>query len=235
MRLVFRAFKAIDNHEYCERFLEGHVRVLEDYGITNITTNNRKWMDMDNVHVIVALSEDTKTIVGGIRVHVANDETPLPVEKAIGEMDSRIHNLINEYRKDGTGELCGLWNSKSVAGYGVSLLLVRAGISIVNQIGIEALFTICADYTLPMVQRVGFIVERSIGSNGEFQYPKENYIARVLRKMNATTLETAEKHDKERILDLRANPVQTTNENGPKGILTIEYNLLLSDSKQQLT
>ena len=228
MRLIFQAFKATDNPEYCELFLEGHVRVLEDYGITNITTNNRKWMTMDSVYVIIALTEDKKYIVGGIRIHIANEDEPLPVERAIGNLDIRIHNLINQYKEEGTGELCGLWNAKSVAGYGVSLLLVRAGISLVNQIHIESLFTICGDYTMPMVNRVGFIVERSIGKNGEFFYPKENYIARVLRKMNAVTLETAEEYDKGRIIDLRMNPVQTTEEIGPKGPLTIQYILLLS-------
>jgi hypothetical protein len=229
MRLLFQAFKAINHQEYCERFLEGHVRVLEDYGITNISTNNRKWMTMDSVYVIIALTEDKKEIVGGIRIHIANEEEPLPIEKAVGSMDARVHHLINQYREEGTGELCGLWNAKSVAGYGVSLLLVRAGISLVNQVQIESLFTICGDYTLPMVNRVGFIVERSIGQNGEFLYPKENYIARVLRKMNAVTLETAEEYDRGRIIDLRENPVQTTEEIGPKGPLTIEYNLLLSN------
>lgn len=78
-----------------------------------------------------------------------------------------------------------------------------------------------------MVNKVGFIVEKSIGNNGEFWYPKENYIARVLRKMNAATLETAQPYDKERILDLRKNPMQLTNEFGPKGLLKINYKLNL--------
>ena len=85
-------------------------------------------MNNKNIYVIVALTEDKKEIVGGIRIHVADGEDPLPVEKAIGSIDHRIHGLINQYLETGTGELCGLWNAKSVAGYGISILLVRAGI-----------------------------------------------------------------------------------------------------------
>lgn len=79
-----------------------------------------------------------------------------------------------------------------------------------------------------MVNRVGFIVEKSIGNNGEFLYPKENYIARVLRKMNAVTLETAEEYDRNRILDLRNHPIQQTFEKGPKGELHVDYKLTIS-------
>ena len=226
MKLTFRSFTAVNDPETCEEYLSEHVQVLKDYGITNITTNNRDWMSLPNVHGIVAETEDGK-VVGGVRVHIADGVHPLPVEAAVGYMDPRVAIVINEYAEHGTGELCGLWNAKSVAGMGISILLVRAGIAIVNQIELSSLFTICADYTLPMVRKVGFIVEDSLGNAGEFVYPNENYIARVLRKMNAETLETAEAFDRDRIFDLRTNPVQTTIETGPRGDIEIDYQLVI--------
>jgi hypothetical protein len=226
IKLRFRSFTATKDQETCERYLNGHVQVLKDYGITNITTNNRQWMTLPNVHGIVAETEDGE-VVGGVRVHIADGVHPLPVEKAVGSMDPNVATIINEYFDEGTGELCGLWNAKSVAGIGISILLVRAGIAIVNQVKLASLFTICADYTLPMVRKVGFIVEDSLGRDGEFVYPNDNYIARVLRKMNAETLETAEEYDRDRIFDLRNNPIQHTFELGPKGEVEIDYQLLL--------
>lgn len=225
-KLRFRSFTAIKDAETCEKYLDGHVQVLKDYGITNITTNNRQWMTLPNVHGIVAETEDGE-VVGGVRVHIADGVHPLPVEKAVGAMDPNVATIINEYFDDGTGELCGLWNAKSVAGIGISILLVRAGIAIVNQVRLASLFTICADYTLPMVRKVGFVVEDSLGRDGEFVYPNDSYIARVLRKMNAETLETAEEYDRNRIFDLRTNPVQHTFEMGPKGEVEIDYQLLI--------
>ncbi len=227
MKLIFRAFRAIDEPDTCERFLNGHVKVLADYGITNITTNNRLWMQNPSIYCVIATKPHSDEIVGGIRVHIADGETPLPLELAIGKMDPRVHAIINSYLDSGTGELCGLWNAKEVAGLGLSLLLIRAGISIVTQVALESLFTICADYTMPMVRRVGFVVEDTIGKNGDFVYPNENYIARVLRKMNAIKLETADELDRERIFSLRKSPEQIFVEAGPKGDLEIDYKLII--------
>lgn len=47
--------------------------------------------------------------------------------------------------------------------------------------------------------------------------------------MNAITLETAQPEDRERILNLRNNPVQVTAEHGPKGDISINYNLIISN------
>ncbi len=225
--LIFRAFRAVDELDTCKRFLKGHVSVLKDYGITNITTNNNDWMTNSSIYVVVAESTDGKEIFGGVRVHIADGKNPLPLEMAIGKMDNRVYDIIKSYIDEGTGELCGLWNSKKVAGIGLSLMLIRAGISIVTQINLQSLFTICADYTMPMVKRVGFTVENTIGKNGDFIYPNKNYIARVLRKMNALSLDTADDFDRERILNLRYNPIQVFEEPGPKGKIKIEYNLLI--------
>lgn len=226
-RFIFRAFRAVDDRDSCERFLQGHVSVLADYGITNITTNNALWMQNPSIYVVVAESTDGSEILGGVRVHIADGKVPLPLELAIGKMDARVYDIINNYIDTGTGELCGLWNAKKVAGMGLSLLLIRAGISIVTQIELDSLFTICADYTMPMVRRVGFEVEDTIGRNGDFIYPNSSYIARVLRKMNAISLDSAEIFDRERIFSLRKNPVQLFIEPGPKGELEIDYQLLL--------
>ncbi len=229
MKVLLRAFRAIDRPELCELFLKGHVTVLSDYGITNVTTNNRRWLSMPNVYVVVAMSEDRSRILGGVRIHMADGKEKLPLENAIGKMDPKVYNIIRKHIDTGTGELCGLWNSKEVSGYGISLILIRAGISMVNQIHLASLFTICADYTMPMVKRVGFTVENSIGDNGDFIYPNENYIARVLKRINAVTLEQAEEIDRTRIFNLRDNPVQLFRETGPRGNLEVDYNLVLSD------
>ena len=116
-------------------------------------------------------------------------------------------------------------NSKLVAGYGISVLLVRAGISIINQLHFSTLIGICGGYTLDMFRKVGFVVDKSLGIDGEFVYPNENYIAWVLGILNAKTLDTADPYDKERMLNLRMNPIQQTIEVGPKGELEVDYDL----------
>lgn len=228
MKLKFRAFKASNNRELCEKFLFGHKQVLVNYGITNITTNNDDWMKWDSVYCVIAEKEDG-TVVAGIRTHIADGIHLLPVEKAVGKIDPKIHDLVKQYFDDGVGELCALWNAKEVAGMGLSIMLVRAGIAAVNQLKCQTLMGIGADYTLKMFNKVGFVVNTSLGNKGEFIYPNENYVARVLGILNARDLATAEKFDKDKMLDLRKNPVQTCNEIGSNGTsIEIQYFLLIN-------
>lgn len=226
---LFKAFKATEEPELCQQFKAGHVQVLIDYGIANVTTNNDSWMQDDLVYGVVAYRVNDNKMVGGVRVHISSNNIRLPVEDAVGKMDPNIFNIITYFRENGgVGELCALWNAKEVSGLGLSLLLIRSGISIVSQLNLGSLFTICASYTMPMVKRVGFLVEDTLGKEGGFVYPNENYIAKVLRRMNAVTLESAEPYDKARIFDLRKDPLQTFDEEGPKYKVKIIYNLILN-------
>lgn len=226
--LTLRAFYPKADQQTAEMFLHGHVKVLEEYGITNITSNNKKWTNWDNVYGIVAEDEEG-TVVGGIRIQLASEGRMLPVELAIGKMDPSIHEVVKSYFNDGVGELCALWNSKSIAGHGISLLLTRAGISVTNQVSCKTLMGICADYTMPMFRRVGFVVNGDLGDKGEFMYPNANYVARVLGILNAKDLDTAEKIDQERMLSLRNTPNQEFLEVSPKGEeVFIHYKLKLN-------
>ena len=228
LKLKFTAFHPIDDITLSERYLAGHKKVLEDYGITNITSNNRVWFDMPCVYAVVAENEDGE-LVGGIRIQLADGIHPLPVEKAIGHMDARIYDVVKSYYENGVGELCALWNAKPVAGYGISILLTIAGISITNQCSCNTIVGICAEYTLKMFNSVGFVVDNTLGINGVFHYPKEDYTARVLGILNAKSLAAAEQENRERILDLRSRPKQHCQENGPKGPVDIEYDLIINN------
>ena len=55
--LRFWSFTAIKDGETCEKHLDGHVQVLRNHRIANITTNNRQWMSLPHVHGIVMETE----------------------------------------------------------------------------------------------------------------------------------------------------------------------------------
>src|SRR5665213_1736070 len=91
------AYRAIDEAGLCEEYIKGHVKVLTDYGITNITSNNNTWVENKHIYCIVAEDLDTKELVGGIRIQIADGTFALPVEKAIGKIDARIYNKVKFY------------------------------------------------------------------------------------------------------------------------------------------
>jgi hypothetical protein len=229
--MKIRAFRAIDEFDTCLKYKEHHVNVLRDYGITNVTSSNDEWIQNPNMYCVIAETSNKNEMIGGIRVQVSDSNHLLPVETAIGKMDNRIFQLVHNYRVDGgVGELCGLWNAKKISGYGVSVLLVRAGISITNQLKFKTMIGICAEYSLKMFQNVGFIIDKSLGVHGDFPYPNDTYKANVVGILNAETLNSATNYDKERMDSLRSNPKQTFIEKGPKGEIVINYNLVINNN-----
>ncbi|HAW51688.1 MAG TPA: hypothetical protein DCX54_05070 [Flavobacteriales bacterium] len=181
------------------------MEVLQRYGITMITSANIEWFINPNVIVIVAESRDGNEMYGGMRIHIHGGNQELPIEGAVGKIDKSIYQLVSEHAKLGTGEFCGMWNSKEVAGKGLSYVLTSAGTSVLSQLGVESMFVLCAEYTVHMVERVGFRILTNLGINGTFYYPKLNLVATALIK-KYRDFSTADPEEVDLIMALRRNP-----------------------------
>lgn len=201
-----RAFRAIDDRRSCELFVEGHKRVLTSIGVEKVTSSNNEWMDNPAAFVMIVESLDKEHIYGGARIHVAGGSEPLPIEQATGNLDPKIHDLVWQFAQKGTGEGCGLWNSREIAGYGIgSIFLTRVGVAMSTQIGLDSLFGLCAPYTVKMAQSVGYEIETGIGNNGTFYYPKLDLVATVLILRDLKDLTAADEENRSAIMSLRDN------------------------------
>ncbi len=228
--LKIRAFRAVDEPETCEKYIEGHSKLLKIYfGITPITSSKVEWATNPASYVIIAESPDGEKVYGGARIQVAGGCYPLPIEDAIGKMDLNVYEMVSECSKTGSGELCGLWNSREVAGLGLgSIFLGRVGVAIAAQLQLTSLFALCAPYTVDNCMRIGFTVEHSLGSDGMFYYPHENFVATALVLDDVNKLQNANPPDREAILELREKPRQKKTESGKRRNFEIEYDLKLS-------
>ncbi len=201
-----RAFRAIDDLKSCELFVEGHKKVLTSIGVEKVTSSNNEWVNNPAAFVMIVESLDKQHIYGGARIHVAGGSEPLPIEQATGSLDPSIYDLVWKYAQKGTGEGCGLWNSREIAGYGIgSIFLTRVGVAMSTQIGLDSLFGLCAPYTVKMAQSVGYEIEYGIGNNGTFYYPKLDLVATVLILRDLKNLSAADEENKQAIMSLREN------------------------------
>jgi hypothetical protein len=208
-------------------FAEGHAKVLLDYGVTKVTSSNNDWFFNPNVYVVLVLAEDGE-VVGGERIHMVHKDYPLPIENAITIVDKKVHPLVASYAQKGlTGELCGLWNSKSIAGRGVSVLLTKLGVALAKILNMSSLFVLCAPYTVEMCQKAGFEIETSIGNNGTFIYPKLDLIATSLCIKDMADLKTADDAFKKQIFSFVENPIGSFIETGAKGEFNVDYDLAI--------
>lgn len=219
------AFRAIDEPEICKDYIRGHIKVLTDFGIDNITSNNQVWTKNPAIYCL-GLLNNSDELLGGIRIQIANGIHPLPVEDAIGNMDNRIHRIV-EYNamNGGIGELSGLWIDNRLRGLGTGIYMVRAAIASASQLFFKTMIGICGDVTLQMFKDVGFVVEKTLGRKGTFLYPNEELIAYAVGILNAITLNNAASHDKYIMKSLRFDPLQVRTENEGKKKIKIDYNL----------
>jgi hypothetical protein len=234
-RIKIRAFRAVDDKASAQRFLEGHQRVLEVHGVKQVTSVKADWIDNPGVFVLLVESFDGEKVYGGSRVHAWLPGYALPIEEATGYMDETVYTHVRNQAVQGTGELCGLWNSIEVAGLGVgSFLATRAGVAICQQIGIQSLFALCAPYTVQFAERVGCTVLKEVGNEGTFYYPKLDLLATTVLLRNTFTVETAIEEEREKIMYLRANPTTVVSELTPRRNQTIEihYDLSLNNTNQ---
>ncbi len=221
-----RAFRAVEDLESCKSFADGRANVLRDYGVSKVTSSSNEWFHNPAAYVMIAENTETGETVGGIRIHIADGVTRLPMEDAISIVDTRVYDLISKYIPIGTGELCGLWNAKSVAGFGLgSYFLMRVGISVTQQLKLPTLFALCAPHTLQISVEKGFEKETSIGNEGTFIYPKLDLVATSIIIKDTAHLPHALDKEKQLIFELRDHPVITRPEHGPKGDIDISYNL----------
>jgi hypothetical protein len=229
-----RVFRAVDDLASCQKFVEGHMKILKNFGITMITSANIEWFVDPGTYVLVAEELETMKILGGARIQVAGKKYPLPIEKAVTELDDSIHDVVKDYGSNGgTAELCGLWNSREIAGLGIgSVFLTRTAVCVAPSLGVKSMFALCAAYTIQMAQKTGFQIATFLGNNGTFYYPKDDLIATAMVLPDVNTLDTAHADEKTEILSLRENPNQIKTEEGRKGPFDLLYELAIQASHE---
>ena len=219
-------FRAIDEPELCEKYIIGHRKVLADYGITKVTTNNRDWMSHPFIYCAVAENSDTNELVGGVRIQISDGIHPLPVESAIGGMDDRIYDKVKQFAlKGGISESCGLWTDKSIKGIGMARYLMRASISSSNQLGFNIMMGICGWHTLKLFSEIGFVIDKSLGANGDFPYPTDEHIANVIGILDAVALKNSSENEKQIMFSMRRELHLEHEETVDNKLIKVNYNI----------
>lgn len=225
-RVRIKAFRAVDFPEECDRFIEGHSRVLTSVGVDQVTSSSHDWKFNPASFVIICESPDGKKIYGGSRVHALGGTQDLPIEEATVGLDDSVPNHVRKFAKYGTGELCGLWNSIEVAGMGIgAVYLIRCAIAICPSLGIGTLWALCSPFTTRIARNYSFVQYISVGDEGKFYYPKIDLIATACLIQDTEKLEGGNPKETDVIFELRKkmNVVRFEENRGRK--LEVDYQL----------
>ncbi|SIT06679.1 hypothetical protein [Belliella pelovolcani] len=228
MKVKIRVVRAISSPEDTEKYIAGHFKVLESYGVTKVTSADRSWVNNPNVYLLLVESEDGQRILGGGRVQLRSSGYPLPLEGAIFEKDERIVEYMTRFEDLKVAEYCGLWNSKEVSGYGIgSIYLIRIGVALTSFLNLNCLMAFCSPFTVANSQAVGLRIIEELGVNGTFLYPKEGLVATIMEVEDVNSLERALPAEKDFIFDLRRNPKQIKILESKMGEMEVEFDLNL--------
>ena len=102
----------------CKKLLQGHKRVLEAYGIKNLSSFRTDCF-AETMLVIAVLTPDGERVLAGARLQpgfLAND---FPLHQAVGHMDPNVGAFLDDIIPDTAYELNALWNSIELAGMGL--------------------------------------------------------------------------------------------------------------------
>lgn len=216
-------FRAIDEPILCAKYSQRHLEALIAYGITNVASNNESWTNHPYIYCTAIKNLNTNELVGGVRLQLSDGINPLPLETGVGYLDPVLHEKIRNHALTGrVAESCGLWVNDNLKGMGISRLLMRASISTATQLDLRKIFGVCGWHTLKLFGEMGFVIDRSLGENGDFVYPTPNHIANVIDISNPTALQNASDDERAIISSLRANKVQTRTE---KNGIEVHYDL----------
>jgi len=230
LKIKIRAFRAVDDLDFCETYIDGHKRILDAYGVSKVTSASTDWKYDPSTYIIIIFDANDKSkIYGGARIQVRTETLKMPMEGAIAILDPGIYKYVDQYGDDNVAEFCGLWNSIEVSGYGIgSMLLGRIGVAISDQLNIKCLMALCSPATLRNCIKLGFEKIEELGNKGTFYYPKEDLIATALIIKDISNLPTGDPATRDAIMNLRENPVQFAVETGPKGQMEINYDITIN-------
>ncbi len=232
--LSFKAFRASDEPELCAEFLRQHRKVLEDFGITNVTTNTASWTSDPDTFVIVAISSRLG-MVGGIRVEIDKPHRHLPIRDALFSLDPSITDTLERLQFSGNAEVCGLWNANSYSSKGLPSLLAFAAVSVANQIGIRSMVCLVAHYTLRHALKAGFTVIENLGDGGTFIYPIPSIRAIAMIIPDVTTLAHAHSVHRQSLFSLRLRPNQKRVELIGGDLIELDYQLCICGKLVNMT
>lgn len=227
-KITIRAFRAVDDPIACKEFARQHALVLEAIGVASVVKPDEDWQSDPDTIVFVA-EHDELGMVGGFRLQRDKEGRPLPMQRALGELDPQVATVLAELRTRGNAEMTALWNAHRFAGRGVPMLLMSAIVATANQLTLGSLTILVAEYMGTYAQRNGCI-RMPVGDEGEFVYPIEEIRSYAMMISDLGVLSNAHLEDRRRILSLRMRPEQVRTET-PKSVpLEVHYRLLLSGS-----
>ena len=201
---ALRAFEAVGN---CMRSADAHAQVLRRYDIGNITSAKDGWWTNEQTYVVLLEETETSEPLGAVRLQRWGNGQPLPIETAMASVDRYVHSWVASFSSSGVGELCGLWCSPRLKGFGIGGILTKMGLSLAPELKTRTVLGLCDTRNVATNVGFGFARDASLATEGAFEYPRPGLLAHVLRVPDSRRLECAMASHRIAVQSYRRSPV----------------------------
>jgi hypothetical protein len=207
LRIRVKAFRASEAVGNCMKNADSHAQVLRRYDIGNITSAKDGWWKNEQTYVILLEETATSEPLGAVRLQRWGNGVPLPIESAMAGIDRYVHSWVASFASSGVGELCGLWCSPRLKGFGLGGILTKMGLSLAPELKTRTVLGLCDTRNVSTNLGFGFARDASLASEGSFEYPKPGLYAHVLRVPDSRRLEGAMASHRIAVESYRRSPV----------------------------
>ncbi|MBC7387589.1 MAG: hypothetical protein H7329_00115 [Opitutaceae bacterium] len=221
-KVKVKSFVANMDMGSCLEFSEGYQQIITEQGINHAYIQKHHWMQSEGIYGVLA--ENEGHIIGGIILFVPVDTSRFPYED-ITEMSGKTKKRSpKSYSKD-TGELFALWHSNHVAGWGLSYILLKAGLALSVKLGLKKTLYLSAEFNLRLIDKLGF--EPEIENDSPVTYVFQQASFKTLISLNSFCPDNNQVaiHQKSEIIELASSGVSVKLESVLGKNLEVEYHI----------
>ena len=221
--------RATQDQRLCKRLLQGHKRVLEAYGIKNLSSFRTDWFRRDDVIVIAVMTPDGERVLAGARMQPGQVANDFPLHQAVGHMDPKVGEFLEGILPEGAYELNALWNSIELAGMGLgSEFLIQVAMAALPLLDAKHVVALTSPVTRRWREKHGWRLRDDLGEGGYFVYPKPSLRASIEHYVHPDYQPHVDVEVRDLMMSIRRRPEDvTTYVEGPKGQLKIRLNLTI--------
>jgi hypothetical protein len=203
--------KAINDFDLCRRFSEGHRKLLENHNV-DLGPIDTGWYTDKNVFILVVKDNLNDEILGGSKLVVSDGNGNLPMEKLLSEDYPNLSDLLLNLSSKGIVEISSLWNSRSIAGWGLgSEQLIKASIVVSSFLNVDRVVTFCSPFVTRFAESYGFKPLENFGENGAIPFPDNRWMSTINVLYDINEMRFADYLCRSEIFDLKLNPIQSIN------------------------
>lgn len=226
MHVRIRVFHALNQDIIAKAYTLKQQEVLKEFGVEGVSSAKQNIADNANAYFFLVENAKTGEIGAGMRLEVADSISQLPLEVALKDLakdlPQRIHRFDNII-----AEACGWWTDSSYSERRLPKHLLASAVAVAPKLRIKVMLGFPHTITKKITDSLGFTNVRNLGDGGSFLYPNDKYVSTVV-ELDTITLNTMAEEEREKIITLRENPVQTFIISTKEGYFTrIDFDLRL--------